>query len=562
VSGGGARPRPRAAVPPAPAAAATGARATWRAAWPGLLLAATLLLPFLGKAHTIDDVTFLLQAQHALHDPWHPTAFEMVADGHRVRLSAKLVTGPLMAWLLVPCVRSGGAEWAAHLLQLLLVGVAIVSTVRIALRIGLERGPARLAGFLVASGPAVIGMATTSMSDVPAMAFAALGMERFLAWVDERRLHQGVAAAVALACAGLARSHVLALPFVALLALRRTPARAARGWSAALPLAASLALVAAVMLVTADPAAAHGTFLDAIRARGRVGSWRGNLAAFGVHWLAAVPLALPWLWARGRHVVRDVAAWLVFAAAGAFMLWGVSPAMPEPLAIAAALAFVALWDVARDAWRRDDRIQVLLGAWLLPALVALVYVHLPCKFLLVSVPAAALLTARLLDRPDARLPAAVAAAVVIAGATLGVLIALADGEFAEAGRQAAREFVAPNVEAGQRVRYYGAWGGEWYALQAGATVDALEDAAPSPGDVLVVSSVSPGTYPRRHDDLDPLGELGVTSHFGQVLSPNDGVGFYSNAYGYLPWTWRNGEVERVTVWRVRGGERAPSPAQH
>src|SRR5262245_41696685 len=160
-------------------------RNPWRLALPGMLLAAAAVLPFLGKAHAIDDVTFLLQAQHALHDPWHPTAFEMVSDGERIRLSSKLVSGPLMARLLAPRVKLGCAEWAAHLLQWLLVCVAIVSTVRIALRLGLARGSAQLGGLLVGSCPAVIGMATTSMSDVPAMAFAALGMERFLAWCGE-----------------------------------------------------------------------------------------------------------------------------------------------------------------------------------------------------------------------------------------------------------------------------------------------------------------------------------------------------------------------------------------
>ena len=35
-------------------------RDAWRLAWPGLLLASAVLLPFLGKAHTIDDITFLL----------------------------------------------------------------------------------------------------------------------------------------------------------------------------------------------------------------------------------------------------------------------------------------------------------------------------------------------------------------------------------------------------------------------------------------------------------------------------------------------------------------------
>ena len=54
----------------------------------------------------------------------------------------------------------------------------------------------------------------------------------------------------------------------------------------------SWVLAYAVIRVTADPAAAHGTVLDAIRDRGLSSTWRGNLAAYGCHWLAAIPLAL------------------------------------------------------------------------------------------------------------------------------------------------------------------------------------------------------------------------------------------------------------------------------
>jgi hypothetical protein len=531
----------------------------WRRSLPGLLLATVLLLPFLGRAHTLDDVTFLSQAKHVLVDPLHPTAFEMVADGQRIRLSSKLVTGPLMAWLLAPCVRFGGSEYAAHLLQWLLVLVTIVCTVRIAERLGLGSNAARTAGLLVASAPAVIGMATTSMSDVPAMAFAVLGMERFLAWADDRRPLQGLAAMLALACAGLARSHALAMPLVAAVTLLRKPASAARrrGWLDALPLVGAWVLAFAVMRLTADPAAAHGSFLDAVRTRGPSQAWRVNLAGFGAHWLVAIPLALPWGWARARRLVRDPVAWAVFAASIAFLLWADRARMHVPLAVAIALAFVTLADVLIDAWRRGDRDQLVLGAWLLPALAALPYVHLPCKFVLVSAPAAALLLARLMERAGSRLPAAVAGVVIALGAALGVLIVLADSEFADAGRDAARHFIAPRVRAGEHVRFHGAWGAQWYASEAGAEVVAEGDPAPRPGDILVLSAGTPGTMPSGQLGLEPLDELDVTSHFGQVMSMKEGVGFYSNWYGYLPWTWRNGLIERIVVWRVHAPEPAP-----
>jgi hypothetical protein len=377
-------------------------------------------------------------------------------------------------------------------------------------------------------------------------------MERFLAWVDERRLSQGAAAALAFACAALSRTHALALPFVAALALfseARSTSR--RGWLAALPLAASLLLTYVVIRISADPAASNGTFLDALHARGLGRVWPRNLAAFGAHWLAAVPLALPWVCARARHLVRDPWSWLLLVVATLSLHRFPSPPMHWPLAVATALAFVALADVVRDAWRRGDRLQLLLAAWLLPALLTTVYEQLPCKFLLLSAPAAALLTARLLDRRDGRLPVPVAGAVVAAGAVLGALIVLADADFTDAGRRAARDLVAPRVRAGEHVRFYGAWGAQWYAMQAGAEVVAASDPGSRPGDILVVSAGTPGAVPVNHGELEPADDRSVISRFGQVMSARDGAGFYSNGFGYVPWTWRNDVIERTIVLRVR-----------
>jgi hypothetical protein len=60
--------------------AVPGAGGSWRlslaAAALGMLVTALVLLPFLGKAFTIDDTFFMREAQQALRDPLHPTAFD------------------------------------------------------------------------------------------------------------------------------------------------------------------------------------------------------------------------------------------------------------------------------------------------------------------------------------------------------------------------------------------------------------------------------------------------------------------------------------------------------
>jgi 4-amino-4-deoxy-L-arabinose transferase-like glycosyltransferase len=551
-----ARARQGHALAPASGAAPS----VWAAAWPGAVLVLVLLVPFLDKAHAIDDVTFLLQAQHVLHDPLHPTAFGMVADGERIRLSSRLVSGPVMAYLLVPSLLLGGAEWAAHLVQLLLMLVAVFATVAIGLRLGLRRAEARLAGLLLASTPAAVAMATTSMADVPATAFGVFGMERLLCWRDEGRPDQGLAAALAFALASLARPQMLLIIGVAVLALR-SGARAARfaraAWQVWLPLLLAVAVFAFVIRVTADPSRPGGDTLSATMARPEFTRLPGKLAAFSVHWVLALPLAVPWAFARWRQMRVNRLVWAT-ALLGAFLLLsGCDPPMTIPVALVALLGMAVLADVLSDAVRQRDRDQLLLGAWLLLALPTLAYSQLPAKYLVPSAPAVALLVARLLRREDGRLLPGVARAVVAAGALLGLLITLADAEYTDVGRVVARDLIAPGVRAGNRIWYGGQWGSQWYAMQVGAVMLANSEPFPTTGDYIVASRTAGVT---SAPSLDSLSSRRFFSRLGRVMSPEDGAGFYSNWNGYLPWTWHNGVIEDVTLWRVRGTLKGQGPA--
>src|SRR5687768_1154321 len=68
----------------------TSLKVALRAAAPAAFVAAFALFPFLRKAFSVEDVTFLFQATHVLVDPLHPTAFNMVFEGERIRLSQHL----------------------------------------------------------------------------------------------------------------------------------------------------------------------------------------------------------------------------------------------------------------------------------------------------------------------------------------------------------------------------------------------------------------------------------------------------------------------------------------
>src|SRR5205814_1613108 len=107
----------------------------------------------------------------------------------------------------------------AHQVQLAAFAFAIAATVALALRLGLSQARATVAGLLLAATPAALAMAGTAMPDVPAMGLGALAMERLIAWRDERRAHQALAASIVFALATLARPHLLTLAGPAALVL-------------------------------------------------------------------------------------------------------------------------------------------------------------------------------------------------------------------------------------------------------------------------------------------------------------------------------------------------------
>ncbi len=533
-----------------------------RLAAPALALAALLLVPFLDKAFTIDDTTFLREAEHAVADPLHPTAFDMVWFDFPERVAP--TSGPVTAWLLVPAVLSPRPEAVAHATQILCLLLALLATVALARRLGLGAPWAAAAGLLLAANPTALAMAGTAMADVPAMAFGVLGVERLVAWKEDRRAHQAALAATWLALAALTRSHLLPLLLVGGAILRDDPGSGDRRpvrWRTFLPLAAAALFVAGALLLTRD---------RTLGAPGIVGAtagamaWRKvppNLVAFATGWVLAAPLAVPWLLLRPRALARRW--WLVLAGSAAmYLLLLVAERASVANAVAAGVGGTALADVLADAWSRRDRVQAWLGLWLLLPLAALAYSHLPPKLLLAAAPAAAILVARRAASVGPRLARPVMLAAAVAGLALGVAILRADAAFAGLGRRAASEIVAPAAAAGHRVWFAGHWGFQWYAERAGGRHVTTTPPFPASGDLLVVSR---NTYSglmvipliRRDLELAYLGTLEDRRPGGRLVT--DGAGFYSNNHGWLPWTWSDGALDAFDLYQVVGSRRAAVP---
>lgn len=528
---------------------------TFKIASPALLLAALALVPFLGKAFTLDDTVFLLEARHALTDPLHPTAFEMTWDHSPERVSNIVPTGPVMAWLLVPSLLAGGDERLAHAVQLILLGVAVLATVSLSLRLGLDAASAGASGLLLAAAPAVLGMAGTAMPDVPAMALGIAGLERLLAWRDERKTGQAIAAALLLGFAPLARMHFVALLGIAVLLMVDDPlelkAWKKTGWAALAPVGAAALVVAAMTAITLDRGPGGGNVVGTAFRYSSVERLASNSVAFAIHWALAMAFAVPWLAMRWRPLARRWPVALGATAAAALLLrLAHGDAAPYRLAPAAGLGAAALLDVMIDGFQRRDGTQLTLGLWLLLPLAAAPYVHLPSKFLLLSAPAAAILAARALAaRP--RAARAVLALTVALGAGLGIAILRADSAYSELGRAAADALIRPAVAEGRRVWFLGHWGFQWYAEKAGARYLTSTRPFPAAGDLIVSSQNSvPGLDLGRIAAFVRLRRLEDRRPGGRIMSREDGSGFYANSWGYLPWAWGDGVIDAFDLWAV------------
>jgi hypothetical protein len=521
---------------------------------PSLLLVLGCLLPFLNKAYVVDDPYFLYQAQQILTEPLNPMGFEICWFSELTCAPAARLapSGSLMGYLLVPVIVSGGHEWIAHLLQILLLGLAALATVSLGLRLGLADFGAGAAGLIMVACPAVLSSASTAMPDILAMALGVIAIERLLAWKSSGRWRDGLPAAFALGLAPFARAHLFGVVVVAAVFLRddgrlfdirswlRIPLRR---W---FPLVLGGLVLAAATLITASPD-------SSISPPARNIAWEhlsNNSRTFLLYWAFPMPLAVAWLALKWRNFpARRLLVSLMLLTFVA-VAWLRSPwdALDPTLTV---VGLIAILHLLADGLIHNRQRQIALGIWLLVALPALPYLHLPMKYLTASAPAAALLIAAELE--GARRRFAIAAAIVALCSGYSLLVLTADREFAGMGRMAATELIETRVRQGERVWFSGIWGFQWYALRAGARQMKPGGPVPQPGDLLVVGHQEYGAVSLRDVPNRELVERRFVAYRGgRTMSRELKAGLYSNQVGRWPWAWGDGVVNVYEVWRVTG----------
>ncbi len=526
------------------------------AALPAMALAALLLLPFLNTPFTIDDPIYLREAGQILADPLHPQAFNIVwSTDLSLRASQILPGGILAPYLLVPTALAGYAEWVGHLTQLLLLLAAIYGTACIAVRLGLNRRQATIVTIPDCCMPRGSRHGEHCHAGYSRHAFhhSWHGTDTRLA----RHLEQPSALASGLPrnpVADLRRAHPHTYAHRVGPGLR-LPARwhhAARNpflvqtFPGALPASPTHAdPVFLANALTADPEpGGENILITMFRLPGGLHIIAENSFAFLAHWVLVIPLTIPWIILRPRTRTNNLILAGLLAASVLSLRFGW-------VAFPAIASLIVLADILRDAIERRDRVQLALWLWLVLALPVVVYIHLPSKYLLPSVPAAVILLVRLI--PDARpetvrwMFPAIAAAEVI----LGLLIILGVRDLAQTQRNAVETIVKPHIAMGQHVWFAGHWGFQWYAEEAGAQPVTRRPPLPQPGDIIVVSLADYPLFASQWTSRTVLDELPYTgSAIGRVMDVSAGAGFFSNHFGYLPWFPGAGEATRFEVWKV------------
>ncbi len=485
-------------------------------------------------------------ARQILKHPLHPMDFEICWNLVDYCTKAYYLTpgNTLFGYALVPTVLSGSVEWVAHLTQLVFATVAILSMTSLALRLGWGKNHAVAGALLLVALPPFLPMASTAMPDVLASAVALVAIERLAAWKHSRRWHQGLLAAFAIGLAGIARAHLaLLVPLSAFFLLESLhPSailrQARHDWVLWLPVLGGGIVLFTVIFATRERGLAINppALFSGLQAIPR------NLRSYLFYLCLPLPLAVAWAANRWHTAPRRLGCLLLVALA-------IDAFIPGKFSgFLAALGFVVLADLVYEFWKERDQPAFFYLLWLLVPLPVVYYGHLPIKYLLPCMPAAIFLCFTLAKALSPRMASSAAILLISGAAIYSVLILRSDAEFAEFGRSAMFELIAPHAAKGETVWYGNEFSSYWYAPLAGARLYKPGVTEAKAGDLLVVGIREGGMvlphFPKR--------SLLQTSYhhyrFGRTMW--EGKGLYTNWGGNLLWGFGDSKDDRYELWRI------------
>jgi 4-amino-4-deoxy-L-arabinose transferase-like glycosyltransferase len=560
----------------------TGLLAGWESVCSGLarrealwlaVLTVLPLLPFLGKAVSIDAPVFVAVANRIVESPADPFGFQMIWDSsspnaHEFNRNPPLVSYYLAGWIAL----FGERDWLLHAVMLPFPLIASLSFLGIARRVATQGlAPAAL---LVVT-PAFLVLATTLLLDVPLLACLLFAVYALLRGAEEGGADWQWAAGGAVAAAGLVKyvglsaapllaAGVLLLvsrPAPALLRVLVPPALAWGLWGAY-----TASLYGSVHFLGSTDVVVDRSFEPE--------EFWNQVVSTPVYYGCALvfPMAL-WLASllRGRRGTELAVISILLGTAGVY--WALSDGEPprrNPIeleeTIFAALGFAGAFFLCVSCLRPSRWLSSptdrFLALWLAGFLVFTMFLnwHVNAADALLVAPPLILLLFRSEDlRPSRGWTAAGVAFMLL----LSMGLAWSDAIQANFYRTAAERMAAEiGGRAGDRW-FVGQWGFQHYLERQGfrAVVPPMYGRSDLAKDDWVASARNVSQLDVSHN-MNRYGLREVwswESHHWLPLrttNPDACAGFYSNHYGYVPFAWSRLPFEKLQLGRVvqvRGG---------
>lgn len=546
-------------------AAASRREAGWIAA-----LAIAPLLPFLGKAFSIDAPVFVAVARQIVVAPLDPFGFEMFWDETSLATDAFNRNPPLLSYWLAPWLAVfGEAEWALHAAALVFPLIGALSMLGISRRVCPD-APAAAPAALLVTTPAFVVLGTTLLLDVPTLAFTLFAVYGVLRGAEPGATRWQWIAGSSVAAAGLTKYvGFSAAPLVAAGALLLCADRGRATLRVLLP---------PLVLWGAWAAFTHATYgavhflgsTDVVVQRSFALPLFGNqLASLFVWYGGALLFPVAWwlttLLRAGRGLELALLAGAVSAAAVWWLLAPGEPARREPIALlqlilavvcGAGALFVLATLVAQGRALLDGPIDVFLALWLGGFAFFSLFVnwHVNAADALLAAPPALLLWFR---RQTTAPKAAWVRGCVAASLCLSIGLAIADTIQSNFYREVAGEVVERIGDRPGKRWFVGNWGAQHYLERRGFSPvlpRALGDSRLAVGDWLVaprnVAQQDVGEHEHRYEVVEEARFEREGAFPLRTTNLDATSGFYSHRMGYTPFTWSRLPFERVQLGRV------------
>jgi hypothetical protein len=466
------------------------------------LFSLALNVPFVNQAFHMDDGLYLLLAGNASRSPWFPDDVSAHFEGLHARdLASTEHPWPFTIYLLALCalVRHNVSEIGLHLAFLVFPIIIGCSTYFLARRF--TNHPV-LTTLLVQTGPVVVVVSHSLMTDVPMLSLWAASVAMFCCGIDARqhRLIWPSAVLVALACF-LSYSGFCLIPLLWLYAALHDARKGALG-VVALPLFAFAARL--VWAFFHYHRFIPGMLLDAYFFSERVLSPQSVLQKGSYTILVLGFSALfPCLFIVVRHR-RWIPVWVLVAAAA----WLSASRSGHDMAQRAifsvlfcsglAVLFFPVRSVLKsrrileekNARSADD---LFLGAWLLGAVLfcTIAYMNGSARYVLPAMPPLMLILVRLMECIQTKRSffwSCIACSTC--SAMLALVMAVSDYQFAGIYRSFSNTFQRSYGGRESNTWFTGEWGLRAYLERLGARELGRRDPRPSPGDLLVVPTLA------------------------------------------------------------------------